>query len=164
VLVGLVCASVLAASMSTGDALMHAAGSIAVRDGVSQVKKMGDAQEKTLIRILIVVISIVSFYFAVFSEISLVALLLGAYGGVAQIFPPMFAAFYWPRATGRGAMAGLVAGIAVNCVFLFKPELGPIPGMHEGIYGLIVNVVVLVAVSLATRPHDEERVREFVET
>jgi hypothetical protein len=36
--------------------------------------------------------------------------------------------------------------------------------MHEGIYGLIVNVVVLVAVSLATRPHDEERVREFVET
>lgn len=164
ILVGLVCASVLAASMSTGDALMHAAAAIAVRDGVTQVKKMGDSQQRSLIRALIVVISAISFYFAVFSEISLVALLLGAYGGVAQIFPPMFAAFYWPRATGKGAMAGLVAGIAVNCLFLFRPELGPIPGMHEGIYGLIVNVVVLVAVSLLTRPHDEKRVRQFVET
>lgn len=164
ILVGLVCASVLAASMSTGDALVHAAASIAVRDGVSQLRPMGDAQEKTLIRVLIVAISIVSFYFAVFSKISLVALLLGAYGGVAQIFPPMFAAFYWPRATGKGALAGLLSGIVVNCLFLFRPELGPIPGMHEGIYGLIVNVVVLVVVSLATQPHDAKRVREFVET
>jgi SSS family solute:Na+ symporter len=164
ILVGLVCASVLAASMSTGDALMHAAGAIAVRDGVAQVKPLSDTAQRTLIRWLIVVISIISFYFAVFSEISLVALLLGAYGGVAQIFPPLFAAFYWPRATGKGALAGLVAGILTNCLFLFEPGLGPIPGMHEGIYGLIVNVVVLVAVSFATAPHDEKRVREFVET
>ncbi len=150
--------------MSTGDALVHAAAAIAVRDGVSQVKPLSDSQERFLIRALIVVLSLISFYFAIFSKISLVALLLGAYGGVAQIFPPMFAAFYWPRATGAGALAGLVAGIAVNCLFLFQPGLGPIEGLHEGIYGLVVNVVVLVVVSLLTRPHAEERVREFVET
>ncbi len=164
ILVGLVCASVLAASMSTGDALVHAAAAIAVRDGVSQVKPLSDSQERFLIRVLIVALSLLSFYFAVFSQISLVALLLGAYGGVAQIFPPMFAAFYWPRATGAGALAGLVAGIATNCLFLFQPALRPIPGLHEGIYGLAVNLLVLVVVSLATRPHAEERVREFVET
>ena len=164
VLVGLVCASVLAASMSTGDALVHAAAAIAVRDGVSKLKPLGDAQERTLIRVLIVVISLIAFYFATVSKISLVALLLGAYGGVAQIFPAMFAAFYWPRATGRGALAGLVAGIATNCLFLFLPQLRPIPDLHEGIYGLAVNLTVLVVVSLATRPHDPQRVREFVET
>lgn len=164
VLVGLVCASVLAASMSTGDALVHAAAAIAVRDGVSQVVPLRDAQERTLIRVLIVVISLISFYFAAFSKTSLVDLLLGAYGGVAQIFPVMFAAFYWPRATGIGALAALAAGIATNCLFLVRVDLRPIPDLHEGIYGLIVNVIVLVVVSLLTRPHEERRVRDFVET
>lgn len=163
-LVGLVCASVLAASMSTGDSVLHAAASIAVRDGVTKLRPLGDAQERGVIRILIVVIAAISFYFAVFSKVSLVALLLGAYGGVAQIFPVMFAAFYWPRATGKGAFAGLVAGLFTNCLFLFQPQLRPIRDLHEGIYGLVVNVTVLILVSLLTRPQNEDLVREFVET
>ena len=91
------------------------------------------------------------------------ALLLGAYGGVAQIFPLMLAAFYWPRATGAGALAGLVAGISVNTLFLVRPDLSPIAGMHEGIYGLAANVAVFVAVSLLSRPEPDETVRAFVE-
>jgi SSS family solute:Na+ symporter len=164
-LVGLVCAGALAASMSTGDTLMHAAGAIAVRDGYLPVRGrvLGDHAERRLIQILIVLISALSFYLAIGSEISLVALLLGAYGGVAQIFPVAFAAFYWPRATGRGALAGLLAGIAVNLLFLARPELGPFAGLHEGVYGLIANIIVLVAVSLLTRPNDRSRVRAFAE-
>jgi solute:Na+ symporter, SSS family len=163
-LVGLVCAGALAASMSTGDTLMHAAASIAVRDGYlpASGRKLGDRQERRLIQILIIVIAALSFYLAVASEVSLVALLLGAYGGVAQIFPVVFAAFYWPRATGKGALWGLIAGIAVNLLFLAHPHLGPLPGLHEGVYGLIANVVVLVIVSLASRPNETARVRAFV--
>lgn len=164
-LVGLVCAGALAASMSSGDSMLHASASIGVCDGVAKLfpGALDERRERSLIRILVVVLALISYYFAVASEVSLVALLLGAYGGVAQIFPLMFAAFYWPRANGVGALAGLVSGIVVNVVFLNWPQLSPIPGLHEGIYGLLANVTVFVAVSLLTAPPDAERVRDFVE-
>jgi len=166
VLVGLVCAGALAASMSSGDALLHAAASIAVRDGIAQLEPRpfhDDHRERLQIRIGVVLVALVAYYFAIASQVSIVALLLAAYGGVAQIFPLAFAAFYWPRATGKGALAGLVAGLAVNVVFLLHPEWSPIPGLHEGIWGLVVNVPVLIAVSLCTRPHDAQHLRAYVE-
>ena len=163
VLVGLVCAGTLAASMSTGDALLHAAASIGVRDGLKPFlhRALDDRTERRWIRVLVVVIGAAAYYFAVVSDVSLVALLLGSYGGVAQIFPLMFAAFYWPRATGAGALAGLLAGIGVNTLFLLAPELRPFP-LHEGIYGLIANVAVFVAVSLATKPEPMEKLRAYM--
>lgn len=155
-LVGLVCAGTLAASMSSGDALLHAAAAIGVRDGVVQlVPGLSDARQRFLIRLLVVLVAAVAYYFAVFSEISIVSLLLAAYGGVAQIFPLLFAAFYWPRGTGAGALAGLLAGLGVNTLFLVFPELRPFP-VHEGIYGLAANVPVLIAVSLLTKPQPME--------
>ncbi len=164
-LVGLICAGTLAASMSSGDSILHAGASIGVRDGLAKLLpgRMNDHQERLWIRVLVVLLSLVAFYFAVRSQVSLVALLLAAYGGVAQIFPLMFAAFYWPRATGAGALAGLVAGIGVNTFFLLNPDAGPIPGLHEGIYGLAANIPVLILVSLLTRPEPSERLRAYTE-
>ena len=102
----------------------------------------------------------VAYYFAVASDVSIVALLLGSYGGIAQIFPLIFAAFYWPRATGKGALAGLLTGLAVNTFFLVFADLRPVP-MHEGIYGLLANVLVFVAVSLRTAPEPIEKLRHY---
>ena len=163
VIVGLVCAGTLAASMSTGDALLHAAASIGVRDGITPFlyQSLDDRTERRWIRTLVVVIGAVAYYFAVVSDISLVALLLGSYGGVAQIFPIMFAAFYWPRATGAAALAGLIAGISVNTLFLVLPALRPFP-LHEGVYGLVANILVLVLVSLATAPEPIEKLRIYM--
>ena len=162
IIVGLVCVGTLAASMSSGDAILHAAASIGVRDGIQPIlHRFDDHQERAWIRGLVVLISVVAYYFAVISDISIVALLLGAYGGIAQIFPPLFAALYWPRATGPGALAGLVAGIAVNVLFLLAPELRPLP-LHEGIYGLTANVLVLIGVSLATRPAPAALLKAYI--
>jgi SSS family solute:Na+ symporter len=150
--------------MSTGDALLHAAAAIGVRDGVRNVLPgaVGDDRERTWIRAFVVAIGAIAYYFAVVSEVSIVSLLLGAYGGVAQIFPLMFAAFYWPRATGAGALAGLLAGLAVNTLFLLMPELRPLP-MHEGVYGILANILVFITVSLRTPPADPEILRTFTE-
>lgn len=163
ILIGLVCAGTLAASMSSGDSILHSAASIGIIDGLSKLVRLEERRERLFIRIFAVVLSLVAFYFAVSSQISLVALLLAAYGGVAQIFPLMFAAFYWPRATGRGALLGLLAGIAVNTFFLVRPDLAPIAGIHEGIYGLAANLIVFVTASLLTHPDPTERVRAYVE-
>ncbi|MEE8522985.1 MAG: sodium:solute symporter family protein, partial [Thermoanaerobaculia bacterium] len=166
VLVGLVCAGTLAASMSSGDSILHAAASIAVCDGLAKAFPrtfQDDARERLSIRVLVVVLSVIAFMLAIWTETGLVSLLLGAYGGVAQIFPLMFAAFYWPRATGAGALAGLIAGLSVNTVFLLRPEWSPIEGVHEGIWGLVANVAALITVSLLTRPEPAETVRAYVE-
>ncbi|MEM9293184.1 MAG: sodium:solute symporter family protein [Acidobacteriota bacterium] len=165
ILVGLVCAGALAASMSSGDAILHAAASIAVRDGLAQVAPSwvgDDASQRQWIRGGVVVVAAIAYYFAVVSEVSIVALLLGAYGGIAQIFPLLFCTFYWPRATGKGALAGLGGGLAVNTFFLVLPQLKPWP-LHEGVYGLAANVLLLVVVSLMTRPGDPERLRACTE-
>ena len=162
-LVGLVCAGTLAASMSTGDALLHAAASIGVRDGLAPwlARPLGDTAQQRLIRILVVVVGATAYYFAVVSDVSLVALLLGSYGAVAQIFPLLIAAFYWPRATGAGAVAGLVAGITVSAFFLAFPDLHPVP-VHKGLYGFAANLVVLTAVSLLTRPEPMKKLEEYM--
>ena len=166
VLIGLVCAGTLAASMSSGDAIVHAAASVAVRDGITKIPsvnswlKAGD-HERLLIRIAVVIISLIAYYFAVFAETDIVSLLLGAYGGIAQLFPLMFAMFYWPRANGKGALAGMIGGILVTLFFLYNPEFKPFP-MHEGIFGLIANLILLISVSLATPPEEENRIKRYI--
>jgi len=164
IIIGLVCAGTLAASMSSGDAILHSAASIGVRDGLSLFlpeRFNSDIKQRNLIRILVIIISLVAYYFAVISDVPIVNLLLGSYGGVAQIFPLVFCMFYWKRANGTGALAGLIGGIAVTIFFLLYPELRPFP-LHEGIYGLIVNIPLLVGVSLLTEPESPERVARYL--
>jgi solute:Na+ symporter, SSS family len=69
--------------------------------------------------------------------------------------------FYWRRATKAGALAGLFGGIVINLLFLVFPELKPLP-MHEGMYGLAVNVTLLVGISRVTKPDNPARVEKFV--
>lgn len=163
VLIGLVCAGTLAASMSSGDAILHSAASIGVRDGIAKFLPEHlntDHNQRRYIRILVIVISLIAYYFAVFSEVPIVNLLLGSYGGVAQIFPLIVCMFYWKRANGKGALAGLIGGIIVNTIFLALPDLRPVP-MHEGIYGLIANIFLLVTVSLATEAEEKSRIERY---
>jgi solute:Na+ symporter, SSS family len=164
IVIGLFCAGALAASMSSGDAILHSAGSICIRDGLKPIlgSQINDRQERMLIQISVLVIGLIAYLFAVVIDFSIVAILLAAYGGVAQIFPVVFAMFYWKRATRAGALAGLFGGIVTNTIFLSMPHLKPFD-MHEGIYGLIVNLILLIGLSLLTQPDDEERVKKFTE-
>jgi SSS family solute:Na+ symporter len=159
--VGLFCAGALSASMSTGDALLHAAASVTVEDGVGPFTTLTDAQQRRAIQALVVVVGVVAYVFALDEDSSLVVLLLTAYGLIAQLAPPVVATLFWRRATTPGVLAGLVAGAATSVFFLARPGLKPF-GLHEGILGLLVHVPVLVAVSLATRRQSDRHVDVFV--
>lgn len=165
VVIGLFCAGTLAASMSSGDAILHSAASVGVRDGISKLMRTppSDQNERLMIRILVLFIGIIAYYFAVVADISIVALLLGSYGGVAQIFPIICVMFYWKRATKWGAIAGLLGGIIVNTIFLMWPELKPLP-VHEGIYGLVINILLLTSISLLTKPDPNECIKKFMDS
>ena len=160
--VGLFCAGALSASMSTGDALMHATASVAVEDAVGPFVDLSQAQQRLLIRILIVLAGATAYFFAVSEELSLVVLLLTSYGLLAQLAPPVLAALFWRRATTPGVIAGLLAGGAATLLFFFVPELKPL-ALHEGVIGLCVHVPVLVLVSLLTSVQDAATIDAYVD-
>ncbi|MGD2067240.1 MAG: sodium:solute symporter family protein [Gemmatimonadota bacterium] len=162
VVVGLFCAGALSASMSTGDALMHAAASVAVEDGLRPFARLDDRQQRILMRAIVVAVGVAAYWSAIDEDSSLVQLLLTSYGIIAQFAPTVFAALYWRRATTPGAVAGLAAGALTSVFFYVNPELRPF-GIHEGIMGILVHVPVLVAVSLATKPQPPGHVEAFVE-
>jgi solute:Na+ symporter, SSS family len=159
--VGLFCAGALSASMSTGDALLHAAASVAVEDGLRPVRRLNDTQQRFLMRVLVVVIGGIAFWFAIVQQQTLVWLLLTAYGLVCQLAPPVYAALYWQRATTRGVLAGLAAGIAANVFFLVRADLRPFE-VHEGILAVVINVLVMTTASMLDAPQAPAHTRAFV--
>jgi len=158
--VALFCAGALAASMSTGDTLLHAAASVAIEDGVAPFTHISDRWRRRLMQILVIVIGLAAYYFAVELRPNLVIILLTAYAFIDQLAPPVYAAFYWKRATTPGVLAGLAAGMITAVIFVLRPELRPFD-IHEGVLGVLANICALVAVSLATQPQDERHVRGF---
>lgn len=162
-LIGIMLSGALAAAMSTGANLAHSASTVLVRDLFVAVfdREMPERRVVQLIKAFVVVISVMSYVLALFNPASLVGLLLGAYGAVVQFFPLIVAVFFWRRATTAGAFAGLISGSLVMLYFSF---LAPTPfDIHAGIWGLIVNTILLVGVSLATKPMPAEHVDKFVE-
>lgn len=160
--VGLFCAGALSASMSTGDALLHASASVVVEDGVLQFARLDDRAQRLLMRALVLVTGAAAYLLALDTGSSLVQLLATAYGIVSQLAPPVVAALYWRRATTPGVVAGLLAGWATAAFFWHWPALKPF-GMHEGILGLLVHIPVLVLVSLATRRQPDQHLAGFFE-
>jgi SSS family solute:Na+ symporter len=161
IMVGLFCAGALAASMSTGDALLHGAASIAVEDAIAPFVRFSEYAQRRLIQILVVVIGLVAYYFAIVMQPNLVLLLLTAYAFIDQLAPPVYAALYWKRATTAGVLSGLFGGMATAVLFVLRPGLRPL-GIHEGILGLVVNVALLVTVSHMTRPQNDEHASGFL--
>ncbi len=164
IIVGLFCAGALSASMSTGDSLMHAAASVTVEDGVRPFKELSDHSRRRLIQALVLVVGGLAYVFAVTEGVSLVVLLLTAYGIICQLAPPIVAALYWQRATTAGVIAGFVAGSGTAAFFFISSYLGtdlrPYD-LHEGMLGLMVHIPVLIGVSLLTRAQSESHRAQF---
>lgn len=159
--VGLFCAGALSASMSTGDALLHGAASVAVQDGVRPFRKLSDRAQRRWMRMLVLGVGAVAYLFALYEGFSLVELLLASYGIICQFMPSLLSAMYWRRATTAGVISGLLAGSAASVFFFLYPDLKPF-GMHEGILGLIVHIPVLFGVSLAGVQQDDEHVDGYL--
>ncbi|MEM1197246.1 MAG: sodium:solute symporter family protein [Pseudomonadota bacterium] len=166
IVVGLFCAGALSASMSTGDSLMHAAASVTVEDGIRPFKTLSDDARRRMIQGFVLVIGAIAYAFAVTEGVSLVVLLLTAYGIICQLAPPIVAALYWPRATTSGAIAGFAAGSATAAFFFlsgyFGNDLRPFD-LHEGALGLLVHVPVLITVSLLTQRQPQSHQAAFTQ-
>lgn len=112
---------------------------------------MTDDQVARLARVMVVVLSLISLYFAIYSSTTLVSLLLLGYSGVTQFFPGVVLGLYWRRATRPAVFAGMVAGV-VTVAFLALTKRDPFFGFNAGFVALCLNFIVTVALSLSTPP------------
>ena len=71
----------------------------------------------------------------------------------AQILPATVFGLFWKKATKEGAIAGTVSGLIVAIIFTFF--ITPPLGFSALIWALVVNTILLVAVSMFTTVPEE---------
>jgi len=110
---------------------------------------MTDDQVAKLARAMVVVLSLISLYFAIYSSTTLVSLLLLGYAGVTQFFPGVVLGLYWKRVTMPGVFAGLIAGVG-TVAFLILSNRDPFFGWSAGFVALCLNFLIAAMLSLLT--------------
>jgi SSS family solute:Na+ symporter len=108
---------------------------------------MDDRQLARLVRAMVVALSLVSLYLAIYSSTTLVSLLLLGYAGITQLFPGVVLGLFWRRAATRGVFLGIVCGEATVAVLVLTGR-DPFHGWSAGFIALCLNFLVAVGVSL----------------
>ncbi|MBN9580722.1 MAG: hybrid sensor histidine kinase/response regulator [Afipia sp.] len=127
-------------------------------------------------------------YYHVLGNAQLAAIGLLSFAAVAQLAPAFLGGLFWRRATGRGAMAGMLVGFAVWAYTLFLPSFADVdprgaiwlaeglfgitalrpqallgadmaPLIHGVLWSLSLNLLAYVVVSLMRQPTSIERVQ-----
>jgi len=178
VLSGLVGAGVLAAIMSSLDSQFMCLGTMFTNDIVVRLfgrHRFDDREKILLARGFIVLVVAVTYVLALWLKDSTHVFDLGVwcFSGFASLFPVVFAAVYWRRATLAGVMTSVILTSITWCV-LFYRDIVMKRGMAHGedellLFGMMpvaviftVAAVSLVVVSLFTRPPSGDTVERFV--
>jgi len=167
---GFLTAGILAAIMSSLDSQFLCIGSIFTNDIVGHYlthDHLTDRQKVITGRAFVVVIVSLTYFIAVqWKTTGVFPLAVWCFSGFASLFPLVFAALYWRRATKVGAYACVLTA-AVTWVFLFDQSdygadrdylfLGMMP--VATIIGL--STAALVLVSLVTSPPSRATIERF---
>ncbi|MBQ9625510.1 MAG: sodium:solute symporter, partial [Clostridia bacterium] len=155
ILIGLVVALVLSASMSTLSSLvLVSASSIAVDLLKGHFKK--DMSEKSVVmvlRILCVVFVGVSLLIALDKNNAIVTLMSYSWGTISGCFiAPFTYGLYWKGMTKAGAFSGIICGLAVNLLGFFFIKNAAL----AGVISMLASLVIVPIVSLCTKKYSDE--------
>jgi sodium/proline symporter len=179
-LAGVMIAAAMAAMMSTADSQLLVASSSIVQDFYHKTfRREPDARMLVLLsRVVTLVVGAIAVLVALGQDpnnpVGVVFwLVLYAWGGLAASFGPVLVlSVYWKRVTRAGAIAGMLTGSAMvilwkNACAISDALCGRVPGpmetmlrgfaawsdwLYELVPGLVVSFIVVVVVSLLTRP------------
>ena len=169
VLIGLLTAGVLAAIMSSLDSQFLCLGTIFTNDIVihrAGEKKYSDKQIIFIARCFIVVIVAVTYGLAMLAKnANVFDLAIWCFSGFSALFPVIFAALYWKRTTKQGAIASIIAALLTWLYYFHESGYGGEymvgPGIVPAAICFGASAVVLIAVSLFTKPPSEETLDKF---
>ena len=151
-ILGLIASAGALAALIPASALLLAGASVITKNVAADAFGLAtDPKSQTrLTRILVLVVALLALGVWLVAGKTVVELLLIYYNGISQFLPGVVAALVSKRATAFSVGAGIATGFVV-AVPLAMLNINPL-GMNPGFVGLIANIGVLVALSLATRP------------
>lgn len=123
---GLAVAAVLAAVMSTTDALLLACSSAIAHDLVANVwgKNLSNQTISRLNVIVVWIVGLIAMTLAYSPPELITAYYTDAIGALsAGLFVPVIAGLWWRRANSVGGIAAFVVGVAVYAALVFMPDL-----------------------------------------
>lgn len=162
---------ITAAAISTIDSIMLTLASLVVRDlfkkdqsaqPAVKERKFGlkkDHQELKIARIVIFVIALLGFFFAI-QELDLIAALsVAASVGLLVVVPSIFGAFYWKSATAAGSLSSILLG-SFTALYLQFSGWHPL-GLGAGIWTLLISLFSFIIISLFTTA-PQEKAEQFI--
>jgi SSS family solute:Na+ symporter len=169
VLTGLLTAGVLAAIMSSLDSQFLCLGTIFTNDIVvhrAGQNKFTDKQIILIARVFIVVIVALTYALAMLAkDANVFDLAIWCFSGFSALFPVVFAALYWKRATKQGAVASILAAVVTWMYYFHLSGYGGEyfvgPGIVPAAICFGASSVALVVVSLFTSPPSTKTLGKF---
>lgn len=169
VLIGLLTAGVLAAIMSSLDSQFLCLGTIFTNDIVvhrAGKEKYSDKQIIRIARAFIISIVALTYVLAMLAkDANVFDLAIWCFSGFSALFPVVFAALYWKRATKEGAIASIVGAVVTWLYYFHQSGYGGEymvgPGIVPAAICFAVSAGLMVVVSLATKPPSSETIAKF---
>ena len=168
-LTGLLTAGVLAAIMSSLDSQFLCLGTIFTNDIVvfrEGENKLSDSQKLRIARLFIVIIVALTYLLAMaLKNANVFDLAIWCFSGFSALFPLVFSALYWKRATKAGAIACVVSALLSWFYFFHKSGYGGEyfigPGIVPVAVCFLVSSIAMIGGSLLTRPPSSSTVDRF---
>ena len=147
---GLLVVLITAASLGTVSGILNAM-STAISNDVPMVLKRRITRRTalTIARWTVIVMGFGALAGAAVHEGMLIFWALLTYQGMIMLFPVVILGLYWRRANKEGALLGFASGtIVAVSLYLTQPAFIAGIGWSEGVYGLIVCLVVMIIAGL----------------
>lgn len=160
VISSLMVAGIFSAGMSTVSGVLITSTSAVTRDLYQKIfnKEATDKDAFIMSRYVTVGLGVLAICIGIYKPSSIFQLVLFSFGGLGIWAAPILAGLYWKRATKVGAFASVIVGEIVY-ILLTTTFTSLTFGFNPLIVAWIIAMVVLVVVSLCTKPTSAETIR-----
>lgn len=167
---GMVAAGALAAALSTADGLLLTISNALSHDVYYRLvdPNASNGRRVTISKMLLLGVALAAAAVAAQKPADIVFLVSAAFSIAASaLFPALVLGVFWKRATAWGATAGMASGLLMTLSYMVRNEpwmrgvfgiSAPvdlwfaIQPISAGVFGVLLGCVVIIAVSLMTRP------------
>ena len=162
-LTGIILAGATAAAMSTLDSILHSNMTVLTRDVYQRYIRPGATPGHYIQvgRLIVLTLLVVGYMLSITTFEFLVVLVAISGAGALQLMPAIFGVCFPTRRLFT--RAGVLAGIGIGLLTLYLTlVIAPHPlGLHGGVWSVVANFTVTIAVSRFTRPPSAETVRRI---